>query len=158
MILSAGLYNWFNLRVTFCTILVIAPTVAIPVISFLYLILIHYQLLFQDTSKLSAGVIGLLITYVIQINDDIISFLWSLSNIETKLVSFERCKKFTYIEGEANPKTQNPDAVQNYTSNWPARGGIDFKNYSVKYRPNLPNVIDNINLHINSGEKVRDFH
>jgi len=141
LILSAGLYNWFNLRVTFCTIFVIAPTVAIP-------------LLFTDTSKLTPGVVGLLITYVIQINDDIISFLWSLSNIETKLVSFERCKKFTYIEGEANPKTVNPDAVQNLTSNWPARGAIEFKNYSVKYRPNLPNVIDNISLSVSSAEKI----
>ena len=32
MILKTGLVNWFNLRVTFCTILLIAPAVAIPVI------------------------------------------------------------------------------------------------------------------------------
>lgn len=53
------------------------------------------KLLLNSSDALAAGMVGLLITYVIQINDDIISFLWALSNFENKLISLERCRAFT---------------------------------------------------------------
>ena len=59
------------------------------------------------------------------------------------------------IEGEAPAETKDPENVKDLTVNWPARGSIEFKNYSVKYRPNLPHVINNLNVSINSAEKVR---
>jgi len=102
----------------------------------------------------SAGLVALLIIYVIRINDDI-SYLFLMSSyFEFQLISLERCKKFTEVEGEAPAKTKEPEKVENMTSNWPARGSIEFKNYFVKYRPNLPHVIDNLSVSINSGEKV----
>ena len=58
------------------------------------------------------------------------------------------------IQGEAPAETADPENVQNLTANWPSRGSVEFKNYFVKYRPNLPHVIDNLNVSINSGEKV----
>ena len=58
------------------------------------------------------------------------------------------------IEGEASAKTKNPESVKNLTETWPGQGSIEFKNYFVKYRPNLPHVIDNLSVSINSGEKV----
>jgi len=141
LILSAGLLNWFNLRVTFCTILVIAPAVSIPI-----LMIPH--------GTIAPGVIALLITYVININDDIMWFLWCLSNFETNLIALERCRTFTQIEGEAPAKTIHPEQVENYNQQWPPNGSIDFKHYYVKYRPNLPLVIKDLNVHIAHGEKI----
>jgi len=70
-------------------------------------------------------------------------FAWFLYNIR--------------IEGEAPAETKNSENVQNLTVNWPARGAIEFKNYFVKYRPNLPHVIDDLSVSINASEKVPFF-
>ena len=48
--------------------------------------------------------------------------------------------------------------MKDLTVNWPARGSIEFKNYFVKYRPNLPHVIHNLSVSINAHEKVIFLH
>jgi len=141
LILKTGLVNWFNLRVTFCTIFLIAPAVAIPL-----LVLSH--------ETLASGMIGLLITYVIQINDDIMWTLWSVADFESKLISLERCRAFTLIEGEAQAKTQTPAAIANFSENWPTKGEIEYKDFYLKYRPALPHVLKGLNFTINRAEKV----
>ena len=40
------------------------------------------------------------------------------------------------------------------SSIWPVNGTIDFRNYSLRHRSNLPYAIRNIDLHIKSGQKV----
>jgi len=50
----------------------------------------------------------------------------------------------------ANKKAAN----NNQITTWPSKGIIEFRCYSVKYRPDTPIVLDNLNLVINSGEKV----
>lgn len=37
---------------------------------------------------------------------------------------------------------------------WPANATIEFKNFSMSYRPGLPLVLNNINLFIEAGQKV----
>ncbi|KAJ3504979.1 hypothetical protein NLJ89_g7659 [Agrocybe chaxingu] len=37
---------------------------------------------------------------------------------------------------------------------WPTAGAIEFKGISLRYRPGLPNVLHNISLSINGGEKI----
>ncbi len=108
----------------------------------------------SDFDKVSAGLVAVLIMYVIQINEDISYLFLCKSYLEFQLVSLERCKKFTEIQGEAPAETKDPENVKDLTVNWPARGSIEFKNYFVKYRPNLPHVIDNLSVSINSAEKV----
>jgi len=139
-ILEWAVFNWYHLRTTFASVVIIGPVISIT-------------LLFSGYDTVSAGLVALLIIYVIEINDDISHLFLMSSDFEFQLISLERCKKFTEVEGEAPAKTKEPERVQNMTSNWPARGSIEFRNYFVKYRPNLPHVIDNLSVSINSGEK-----
>jgi len=140
-ILDWATFNWYNLRTSFASVIIIGPVISIP-------------LLLTGYDTVSAGMVALLIIYVIQINEDIAFLFLCFSYFEFQLVSLERCKKFAEIVGEAPAETKDPENVENLTSNWPARGSIEFKNYFVKYRPNLPHVIDNLSVSINSGEKV----
>ncbi len=71
------------------------------------------------------------------------------NEIDNNLIKF-----YNRIQGEAPAETRDPENVKDLTVNWPARGSIEFKNYFVKYRPNLPHVIDNLSVSINSAEKV----
>lgn len=38
---------------------------------------------------------------------------------------------------------------------WPPRGEVEFRNYSVRYRPGLELVLKNLSLQVHGGEKVR---
>lgn len=37
---------------------------------------------------------------------------------------------------------------------WPTRGMVEFRNYSVRYRPGLELVLKNLTVHVQGGEKV----
>ena len=37
---------------------------------------------------------------------------------------------------------------------WPTKGVVEFKNYSLRYRPGLDLVLKDINAEVQSGEKV----
>jgi len=139
--LDWSIFNWYNLRTSFASVIIIGPVISIP-------------LLLSGYDTVPAGLIALLIIYVIKINEDIAFLFLCASYFQFQLISLERCKKFAQIEGEAAAETHDPENVQNLTVNWPARGSIEFRNYFVKYRPNLPNVIENLSVFINSGEKI----
>jgi len=55
---------------------------------------------------------------------------------------------------KASEKTLNAKAIANYSSNWPTDGGVDLANYSVRYRPGLPLVLNNISFSIQAREKI----
>lgn len=70
--------------------------------------------------------------------------------IETNLVAVERVAEYSNITPEA------PDEIEGLrpSSDWPTHGALTFKDYSVRYRPGLPLVLDNINLDIKAGERI----
>lgn len=56
-----------------------------------------------------------------------------------------------------------PDSVNKFSNTnqkfkgkkiWPEKGEIEFRNYTVKYRPETPVIIDKLSLFINAGEKI----
>lgn len=51
------------------------------------------------------------------------------------------------------PNEFNPSKPEVLSNDWP-RGEIKFVDYSMRYRPDLPLVLKNINLTISSGEKI----
>ena len=38
---------------------------------------------------------------------------------------------------------------------WPLQGEVEFRNYSMRYRPGLELVLKNLSLRVRGGEKVR---
>ena len=40
------------------------------------------------------------------------------------------------------------------SADWPAKGAIEFKDLTLRYRPGLPNVLHGISLTIRGGEKI----
>lgn len=39
-------------------------------------------------------------------------------------------------------------------ASWPEEGSIEFKNYSFRYRPNLPLVLKSLNFSIRPHERI----
>ena len=75
------------------------------------------------------------------------------ANFESSIVSVERIKEYSELPSEDSWTNENnkPD------DNWPNKGEIEFRNYSVKYREELDYVLKSLNFKINSCEKVIKF-
>ena len=70
--------------------------------------------------------------------------------LETNAVSIERIKEYTEVDTEKEwiiEETAPPP-------DWPAKGAIEFANYSVRYRESLDCVLNDLSVSINSHEKV----
>ena len=101
-------------------------------------------------SSLSAGMVGLSMSYALQITQSLNWIVRQTVEVETNIVSVERVLEYARLPSEA------PEVVSKRRPkiSWPANGAVDFSNYSTKYRPELDLVLKNINLHIKSHEKI----
>lgn len=72
------------------------------------------------------------------------------ADFETNITSVERIKEYCETPQEAELTISETRPF----NEWPQKGKIRFENYSVKYREELGNVLNNINFVINPGEKI----
>ena len=101
-------------------------------------------ILFKD--KFYPEIIGLILTYSIQLEETFIKFLVFYSIFENSMISFNRVLSYENILSERNINDNN---INNFNID-----KIEFIDVNVKYRKNLNYVLKNINLEISSNEKI----
>ena len=101
-------------------------------------------------SGLSAGMVGLAMSYALQITTSLNWIVRQTVEVETNIVSVERVLEYARLPSEA------PDIISKRRPkiSWPGQGAVDFNNYSARYRTGLDLVLKDINLHIRSHEKI----
>ena len=130
-----GCYQWYLFCLNF--------------LSFAFLcLLIIISLLNKD--KISVKIIGLLLTYSLILQEDIIEFLSSFSNFENTMTNMERSLSYTKLISE-KPQILKCDIG---LKRWPSKGSIIFDNVSVKYRNDTEIVLHNISFEIKGGEHI----
>ncbi|SCV00147.1 LAME_0G07822g1_1 [Lachancea meyersii CBS 8951] len=99
---------------------------------------------------LSAGMIGLSLSYALQITQSLNWIVRMTVEVETNIVSVERIKEYSSLPSEA------PAVIEDSrpSENWPSEGSIKFENYSTRYRPELDLILKDINLEIKPQEKI----
>lgn len=99
---------------------------------------------------LSAGLVGLAMSYALQITQSLNWIVRQTVEVETNIVSVERVLEYARLPSEA------PEIISKYRppNSWPPKGAVSFNNYSTRYRPGLDLVLKNINLSIKSHEKI----
>ena len=110
--------------------------------------IIIFSLLYKE--NFDTKTIGLLLTYSIVLQEDLIEFLSSLSNFENTMTNMERCLSYTKIISE-KPQILKCDRG---LTNWPSKGEIIFENLCAKYRTDTEMVLKNITLSIRAGEHI----
>ncbi len=102
------------------------------------------------SNKLTDGMVGLAMSYALQITQSLNWIVRMTVEVETNIVSVERILEYSNLPSEA------PEIINDSRPplNWPSKGGVIFKNYSTKYRPELDLVLKNINLNIKPKEKI----
>ena len=134
--------------------------VHLDIISF---ILLSFILIFSyfAKEKYNPQSIGLLLTYSIKMIFFMYDSFKRFSFLTELLISLERCDSYTKVLQEKYPTTEEDKHLKLYESennrkmkSFISDGKISFVNYSVRYRPDTPLILKNINLEIEPGEKI----
>lgn len=134
-IFLSGVSNWFGLY--------------LDLLSFVFLAaLVIYSIYFYK--ELGPGIIGIILTYAISLQDNLSKLLNFYCNFENSMIGLERCLKYTTIPSEKPYELSSDDVIQN----WPNAGNIRFENYSVKYRPDTELVLKGLTFSMPGGEKI----
>ncbi|KAI1720590.1 ABC transporter transmembrane region domain-containing protein [Ditylenchus destructor] len=103
----------------------------------------------RDT--ISAGALGLSVSYSFNIIFVLNFAIRQISKLETNIVSVERIKEYSETPPEAEwARTLDRESP----AGWPTKGTIQIKDYSTRYRPGLNFVIKGLNAEIHAGEKI----
>lgn len=128
--------RWLSVRLEWLGSTVILATSLLAVMS-------------RDWGAITAGAIGLSVSYSLNITFMLNLFVRQVSDVETNVVAVERIKEYTETTVEAPWRGQQPPP-----SDWPSKGELSIENYSTRYRPGLDLVLKGLTVHVSPGEKV----
>ncbi|XP_059141154.1 multidrug resistance-associated protein 1-like [Physella acuta] len=99
---------------------------------------------------ISGGIMGLSITYALQVTENLNWLVRMTSDLETQIVSVERIIQYTELDTEA--------AWENFMYKspvgWPTTGHVKIENLSLRYRDGLDLVLKSVSFEVNAQEKV----
>ncbi|XP_046548075.1 multidrug resistance-associated protein 1-like [Haliotis rubra] len=98
----------------------------------------------------SAALMGLGSTFSLQLQGDMKWLMTLQSDLETNLISMERIAQYIHNPNEASWRKDSSQLPRN----WPARGRVEFHNYSLRYRQDTGLVLRNISFTVHGGEKI----
>uniref|UniRef100_A0A8C3NY64 Canalicular multispecific organic anion transporter 2 n=2 Tax=Cyanoderma ruficeps TaxID=181631 RepID=A0A8C3NY64_9PASS len=101
-------------------------------------------------NSLNAGLVGLSVSYALQVTLSLNWMVRMTSELETNIVAVERIKEYSETETEAPWIIEDKRPPEN----WPSKGELEFVNYSVRYRKGLDLVLKGLNLQVHGGEKI----
>ncbi|KAK3067447.1 ATP-binding cassette glutathione S-conjugate transporter ycf1, partial [Coniosporium uncinatum] len=135
---SINANRWLAVRLEFLGSIIILGAAGFAIISV------------STGSGLSAGLVGLAMSYALQITQSLNWIVRQTVEVETNIVSVERVLEYARLPSEA------PEIISKNRPpiSWPSQGGVAFNNYSTRYRQGLDLVLKNINLSFKPHEKI----
>ncbi|XP_046722465.1 multidrug resistance-associated protein 1 [Silurus meridionalis] len=100
--------------------------------------------------SLSPGIMGLSISYALQVTASLNWLVRMSSELETNIVAVEKVKEYEETEKEAEWKLEKSSVPEG----WPTAGHIEIRRFGLRYREDLDLAIHDISVTIEGGEKV----
>ena len=135
---SISANRWLAVRLEFIGSIIILASAGLAIISV------------STGSALSAGMVGLAMSYALQITQSLNWIVRQTVEVETNIVSVERVLEYANLTPEA------PEVIfkSRPAIGWPAQGAVSFNDYSTRYREGLDLVLKNVSLDIKPHEKI----
>ncbi|VDI57681.1 ATP-binding cassette, subfamily C (CFTR/MRP), member 1 [Mytilus galloprovincialis] len=108
------------------------------------------MLVVVNKDDISPGIVGLAITYALNVTNCIEWLVKLTTNAETNIISLERIKEYSETHTEADWIVENKRPEHD----WPNEGNVEFDNYGVRYREGLELVLKSISCKIAPCEKI----
>ncbi|TID30754.1 hypothetical protein CANINC_000670 [Pichia inconspicua] len=125
----------------------------LSVVSFFIVFVISFLCIFSVFS-ISAASTGLLLTYVMNMTGIMNMLVRAMTQVENEFNSVERLNYYAY-DIIQEPPYEIPEIDDSpELQYWPQNGEISIKHLYLKYRPELPFVLKDVNLAIKPSEKV----
>ena len=102
-----------------------------------------------ERDHLKPGLAALSLTYALNIIGSVVSVVRMACNLENICVALERIFEYTKLQPEAEWNSE-----EKTLDNWPYCGKINFKQYQTCYRKGLEPVLKEIDLNIESQQKI----
>uniref|UniRef100_A0A0D9UXD6 ABC transporter C family member 13 n=1 Tax=Leersia perrieri TaxID=77586 RepID=A0A0D9UXD6_9ORYZ len=102
------------------------------------------------TGLIDPGISGLAVTYGLNLNMLQAWVVWSMCNLENKIISVERILQYMGIPAEPPLSVQDDKLTQD----WPSEGEIVLNNLHVRYAPHLPFVLKGLTVTFPGGMKT----
>ncbi|ERE69672.1 multidrug resistance-associated protein 6 [Cricetulus griseus] len=101
-------------------------------------------------AHLSAGLVGFSISAALQVTQTLQWVVRSWTDLENSMVAVERIQDYAHIPKEAPWRLPTCAA----RPLWPSGGKIEFRDFGLRHRPELPLAVQGVSLKIHAGEKV----
>lgn len=141
-----NLNRWVALRIDFVTAMVMACAGAIAI---------------ANVGVIPAGLVGFSLTNASGLSETILYLVRMTNDLEVEMQSFHRVKEYASLEPEektdADPHDSAVDEQQEVASipaDWPRSGAIEFRNVTIRYDPDGPDILKDINLSFAAGERI----
>ncbi|KAI9475895.1 MAG: multi drug resistance-associated protein MRP [Benjaminiella poitrasii] len=134
---SISCNRWLAVRLEFLGSIIIFSSALFAVIGIVY-----------GSSTLDAGLVGLSVSYALNVTQALNWVIRSYCEIETNIVSVERIKEYIDLP------TEKYNAVRSVNPMWPEKGLIEFRDYATRYRPGLDLALRNLSFTVAPKEKI----
>ncbi|KAI1347540.1 ABC transporter [Xylaria sp. FL0043] len=137
--------RWIALRIDMMTTLVTVAAGAIAV---------------SKAGVVAAGIVGFSLSNATTLNTLIVILVRAMNEVEVELQSYHRVSEYANVEPEEKPDdykdkgaySDDPSVV--LPKNWPRSGTVEFRDVTIKYDEDGPEILKNINLKFEAGERV----
>lgn len=135
---SACVNHWLGIRLELLGALVLLSSAGFSVLAI------------ARGSPLSPSLVGLTMSYCLQITASLNAVVRQSVEVQLNVVSLERVLEYTNLPSEG------PELVEDFRpeTGWPADGAVTLSHYSARYRSDLGLVLDDVSVDIAPGEKV----
>ncbi|KAM0484447.1 hypothetical protein ACHAPX_001871 [Trichoderma viride] len=138
--------RWVAMRVDFVTALValVAGIIAL-----------------SKVGVVGAGLVGFSLNNANGLSQTILMLVRAMNDLEVEMQSFHRVKEYVKLEPEGKDDVTYPEEGEYVDDdghvipkNWPSSGEIEFRNVTIRYDPDGPNILTDVNLKFRAGERV----
>ncbi|KAL4244437.1 ATP-binding cassette transporter C [Abortiporus biennis] len=98
---------------------------------------------------ISPSTAGLTLAFATTVSPQLLFLVRQFVGLQQSMVAVERVKEYTELKSEA-PEVVEPRPP----ASWPSDGVITCENLSIRYAPDLPDVLHNLNFEVKPAEKI----
>lgn len=137
-LLKVQISAWLSLRLEFLSMFITTACALLPLLPI-------------DIQNKSSAFVGVTLVYSLDMSKYVQAIAKCVSDLEQKFTSVERILEYCRLPQEAATSLPNDAALG---TSWPSAGALEYKNVTMRYRPELEPALRGLSFAVGAGEKL----